>query len=57
LDLATAQPAKIFGLSNQLGAIAAGRDADFVVLDGEPFDLGTNVQWVYVHGQRFFSRE
>jgi imidazolonepropionase-like amidohydrolase len=57
LDLVTAQPAMIFRLSNRIGNIAAGRDANFVVLDGEPFDLGTNVRWVYIDGQRFFSQE
>ena len=57
LDTVTVHPAKIFGLSNRVGSIASGRDADFVVLDGEPFDLGTNVQWIYIGGQRFFSGE
>ncbi|UCE41225.1 MAG: amidohydrolase family protein [Candidatus Aminicenantes bacterium] len=57
LDLVTIHPAKIFNLSNRLGSIVAGRDADFVVLDGEPFDLSTNVQWIYIGGQRFFSQE
>jgi imidazolonepropionase-like amidohydrolase len=57
LDLVTAHPAKIFDLSNRVGSIAAGRDADFVVLDGEPFDLGTNVRWIYIGGQRYFPQE
>lgn len=57
LDLVTIQPAKIFSLSHRIGSIAAGRDADFVVLDGEPFDLSTNVRWIYIGGQRFFSQE
>jgi len=57
LDLVTVHPAKIFSLSNRIGSIASGRDADFVVLDGEPFDLGTNVRWIYIGGQRFFSKE
>lgn len=57
LDTVTIHPAKIFSLSNRVGSIASGRDADFVVLDGEPFDLGTNVQWIYIGGQRFFSEE
>ena len=57
LDLVTAHPAKIFNLSDRMGSIASGRDADFVVLDGEPFDLGTNVRWIYIGGQRYFSQE
>jgi imidazolonepropionase-like amidohydrolase len=57
LDLVTVQPAKIFSVSNKIGSIATGRDADFVVLDGEPFDLETNVKWIYIDGHRFFSEE
>jgi imidazolonepropionase-like amidohydrolase len=57
LDLVTAQPAKIFKLSKRIGSIAVGREATFVVLDGEPFDLDTNVRWIYIDGQRFFSQE
>ena len=57
LDTVTAHPASIFSMSNWAGSIAAGRDADFVVLDGEPFDLGTQVRWIYVNGRRFFSEE
>ena len=57
LDLVTTHAAKIFSLSNKVGSIAAGRDADFVVLDGEPFDLGTKARWIYIGGNRFFSEE
>jgi imidazolonepropionase-like amidohydrolase len=57
LDLVTAQPARILRLSNRIGSIANGKDADFVILDGEPFDLGTNVRCVYTEGQRVFSKE
>lgn len=57
LDTVTANAAKIFSMSNRAGSIAAGKDADFVILDGEPFDLGTRVMWVYIGGQRFFSEE
>jgi imidazolonepropionase-like amidohydrolase len=57
LDTVTARAAEIFSLSDKVGSIAAGREADFVVLDGEPFDLSTKVMWVYVGGQRFFSEE
>jgi imidazolonepropionase-like amidohydrolase len=57
LDLVTIHAAKIFSLSDRVGSIAAGRDADFVVLDGEPFDLGTKVRWIYIGGNRFFSEE
>jgi imidazolonepropionase-like amidohydrolase len=57
LDTVTAHAARIFGLSNRIGSIAAGRDADFVVLDGEPFDLSTRVKGIYIGGRQLFPEE
>ncbi len=57
LDMVTAHPARIFDMSGRLGSIAVGRDADFVVLDGEPFDLGTRVNGVFIGGRILFQEE
>ena len=57
LDLVTVHAAEILGVSGRTGSIRPGRSADFVVLDGEPFDLGTKVKWVYRKGQRYFSED
>jgi imidazolonepropionase-like amidohydrolase len=55
LDMVTAHAAEILGISGKAGSIKSGRNADFVVLNGEPFDLSTKVKWVYINGQRYFS--
>jgi imidazolonepropionase-like amidohydrolase len=41
----------MLGIADRVGTLAAGKDADFVVLNGDPFALRTRVQGVYVDGQ------
>ncbi len=57
LDVATAHAAAILGVSKKAGSIKSGKNADFVILDGEPFDLSTKVKWIYLSGQRYFSED
>jgi imidazolonepropionase-like amidohydrolase len=47
----TRWPATIFGQEGRLGTLARGRDADFVVLDGDPMAPGTRVVRVAVNGE------
>jgi imidazolonepropionase-like amidohydrolase len=51
LRMLTADAAQILGVADRVGTLAAGKDADFVVLSGEPFALHTRVRTVYVEGQ------
>ena len=53
----TAGPAHFLGLDT-IGTLAVGKDADLVVLSGNPFELSTRVlavmidgQWVYREGE------
>ncbi len=46
----TIEPAKLLGIEQRVGSLAVGRDADLVVLDGDPFEFTTNVQAVIVDG-------
>jgi len=46
----TSGPAQFLGLDS-LGVLAAGRDADLVVLSGMPFELSTRVLAVMIDGQ------
>lgn len=50
LRAVTSTPAKLLGLEERVGTIAAGRDADLVALDGDPFELTTSIQFVLVDG-------
>lgn len=49
----TCTPAKLLGLENRVGTVAAGRDADLVALDGDPLELTASIQWVLVDGKLF----
>ncbi len=48
----TLYPAQILKIDDQVGAIASGKDADFVVWDKDPFDIMAKVIEVWVDGKR-----
>jgi imidazolonepropionase-like amidohydrolase len=51
LRMLTADAAALLGVADRVGTLAAGKDADFVVLSGDPFGLHTRVRTVYVEGK------
>lgn len=52
LAAVTKTPAEIFGVQDRLGAVEVGRDANLLVLDGEPFRVRTHVLTVIIRGKR-----
>jgi imidazolonepropionase-like amidohydrolase len=52
LAAVTKNPAEIFGVQDRLGTIEVGRDADLIVLDGEPFRVKTHVLTVLIGGEK-----
>jgi imidazolonepropionase-like amidohydrolase len=52
LRMLTADAAALLGVADRVGTLTPGKDADFVVLSGEPFALHTRVKAVYVDGER-----
>jgi imidazolonepropionase-like amidohydrolase len=57
LGLLTINAAQVLGLSNKIGSLGEGKDADFALLSGEPFRLETRVEKVYVNGRPAYSEE
>ena len=57
LNVLTANAAQILGVEGRVGSLASGKDADFVVLNGNPFDLSTRVERVYINGRLVYSNE
>ncbi len=49
----TLAPAEIFGVSDKLGALQAGRDANVVVWSGDPFEFSTRAEHVIVRGREY----
>ncbi|MEU4518938.1 amidohydrolase [Amycolatopsis sp. NPDC024027] len=62
LDAYTASGAAAVGLADEIGSLAAGRSADFVVLDRDPFAVepvelaGTEIVQTWFEGRPVFSR-
>jgi len=51
LKAVTLAEAEAVGLEDRIGSIDAGKDADLVFLDGEPFELTTSVDKVMIDGK------
>lgn len=51
LRAVTLGPAEAFGVSEAIGTIAAGKDANVVVWDGDPFEFATRAEHVFVRGR------
>lgn len=48
----TINAARITRLDGRVGSLKAGKDADFVIFNGDPLQLFTNVTYVAVNGKR-----
>src|SRR5699024_12738552 len=55
LQALTVNAAKHLGVENRVGSIEVGKDADFVIWDGDPFDLRTHVNATFIDGQKVYE--
>jgi hypothetical protein len=53
----TTVPASILGMETRLGSIETGKDADILVLTGDPLDIDTRIEKVYVAGRLAYDIE
>lgn len=51
LRAVTLEPAELLGLGDRFGSLEAGKDANFVIYDGDPFELTTRVVAVVLSGE------
>ena len=56
LKAITLTPAEILGVSGRVGSLEAGKDADLVVLTGEPLNSLSKVEIVFVNGLKLGER-
>ncbi len=51
LRAVTAAPATIWGVADRYGTLETGKDADVVVWSGDPFELSTQAETVFIAGR------
>ena len=49
----TLVPAEVMGVSDKIGSIATGRDANVVIWSGDPFEFSSVAEHVWVRGQEY----
>lgn len=53
----TINAAEILGVADRLGSISGGKDADLVVLNGDPLQLTSGVEMVIINGNIVYQRQ
>ncbi len=56
LKALTLHGAQMLHLEERIGSLDKGKDADFVVLSGQPFSVYTQVLETYIEGEKVFDR-
>jgi imidazolonepropionase-like amidohydrolase len=51
LKSVTLYPAQILGVADRLGSIETGKIADLIVTDGDPLEITTTIEQVYINGR------
>lgn len=52
----TINGAKQLGLDDRVGSLEKGKDADFLILDGDPLSVYTDLRETWVEGRKLFDR-
>ena len=56
LRAVTLNPAESLGVAERVGSLACGKDADFLVLKGEPFSYESPILSTYTNGEEVYTR-
>lgn len=56
LKTITINSAKIFHKEDSIGSLEVGKDADFLIMSGEPLEIDTHVEQVFIEGTEVYNR-
>lgn len=56
LRMMTINPAESLGIADRVGSLEVGKDADFLVLSGEPFTYTSVILETYIEGKQVYKR-
>jgi len=56
LKAVTFANAIMMDIDDRVGTLEEGKDADFIILDGDPFSVYTHVQQTWIEGQKVWDR-
>ncbi len=51
IEAITIEPARILGVADRVGSIEVGKDADFIITDGDLLSYLTHVRWAVINGK------
>lgn len=55
LKAITINPAEHIGVAHRVGSLEVGKDADIVIMNGNPFKIETDILAVFIDGKQVFS--
>ena len=56
LESVTIANAKMMDIDDRVGSLKRGKDADFIILSGDPFSVYTHVEQTWIEGVKVFDR-
>jgi imidazolonepropionase-like amidohydrolase len=57
LEALTIAGARMMDIDHRVGSLAPGKDADFIILSGDPFSVYTHVEQTWVEGEKIWDRD
>jgi imidazolonepropionase-like amidohydrolase len=57
LEALTLAGARMMDLDDRVGSLEKGKDADFLILSGDPFSVYTQIEQTWIEGEKVWDRE
>jgi len=56
LEAVTIAGARMMDIDDRVGSLEIGKDADFIILSGDPFSVYTHVEQTWIEGEKVYDR-